>query len=62
MAIRRAHTCGAVVITENGRPVAKPSLGGSPSDDFLGKLSGVMKIVGHITQPLEEAEVWDALR
>jgi prevent-host-death family protein len=52
----------AVVITKKGRPVAKLVPAGSPSDDFLGKLSGVMKIVGDVTQPLDEAEVWDALR
>jgi hypothetical protein len=33
-----------------------------PSDDFLGKLSGVMKIVGDITAPLEEPEAWESLR
>ncbi len=52
----------AVVITKKGRPVAKLVPAGPPSEDFLGKLSGVMKIVGDVTQPLEEAEVWDALR
>jgi antitoxin (DNA-binding transcriptional repressor) of toxin-antitoxin stability system len=51
-----------VVITKNGRPVAKlvPAVG--DSDDFLGKLSSVMKIVGDITEPIEKPEAWDALR
>jgi hypothetical protein len=62
MVISRGHKCGAVVITKKGSPVAKPGPVGSPSDDFLGKLSGVMKIVADITQPLDEAEVWNALR
>lgn len=51
-----------VVITKKGRPVAKLMPAGEPSDDFLGKLSGVMKIVGDITQPLEDPETWEALR
>lgn len=51
-----------VVITKNGRPVAKLVPAGKPSDDFLGKLSGVMKIVGDITQPIEDPEAWEALR
>jgi len=51
-----------VVITKKGRPVAKLVPAGAPADDFLGKLSGVMKIVGDVTQPLEQADAWDALR
>jgi prevent-host-death family protein len=51
-----------VVITKKGRPVAKLVPAEEASDDFLGKLSGTMKIVGDITQPLEGPEDWDALR
>ena len=51
-----------VVITKKGRPVVKLVPAEEPLDDFLGKLSGTMKIVGDITQPIEEPEVWDALR
>ncbi len=51
-----------VVITKKGRPVAKLVPAEEPSDDFLGRLSGVMKIVGDITEPLEDPEAWDALR
>jgi prevent-host-death family protein len=51
-----------VIITKNGRPVAKLVPAEDPSDDFLGKLSGTMKIVGDITQPIEDHEAWDALR
>jgi hypothetical protein len=28
--------------------------------DFLGESAGTMKIVGDITQPIEEPEAWDA--
>jgi prevent-host-death family protein len=51
-----------VVITKNGRPVAKLVPATEPSDDFLGKLSGTRKIVGDITQPIEDPEAWEALR
>jgi prevent-host-death family protein len=51
-----------VVITKKGRPVAKLVPAVEPADDFLGKLSGVMKIVGDITQPIEDPEAWEALR
>ena len=51
-----------VIITKNGRPVAKLVPAEDPSDDFLGKLSDTMKIVGDITQPIEDPEAWDALR
>ncbi|HXR16244.1 MAG TPA: type II toxin-antitoxin system Phd/YefM family antitoxin [Terriglobales bacterium] len=51
-----------VVITKKGRPVAKLVPAEEASDEFLGKLSGTMKIVGDITQPIEDPETWDALR
>lgn len=51
-----------VVITKNGRPVAKLVPATEPSGDFLGKLAGSMKIVGDITQPVEDPEAWEALR
>jgi prevent-host-death family protein len=51
-----------VVITKKCRPVAKLVPAEEPSDDFLGKLSGMMKIVGDITQPIENPEAWEALR
>ena len=51
-----------VVITKKGRPVAKLVPAEEPSDDFLGTLSGTMKIVGDITQPVEDPDAWEALR
>ncbi|MFZ0801074.1 MAG: type II toxin-antitoxin system Phd/YefM family antitoxin [Terriglobales bacterium] len=51
-----------VVITKRGRPVAKLVPTTEPSDDFLGRLSGSMKIVGDITQPIEDPEAWEAQR
>jgi prevent-host-death family protein len=52
----------AVIITKKGRPVAKLVPAEDASHDFLGKLSGKMKIVGDITQPIEDPDAWDALR
>lgn len=51
-----------VIITKKGRPVAKLVPAAAPPFDFLGKLSGVMRIVGDITQPIEDPDAWDALR
>jgi prevent-host-death family protein len=51
-----------VVITKKGRPVAKLVPAEERSDDFLGTLSGVMKIVGDIMQPIEDPDAWEALR
>ena len=51
-----------VVITKKGRPVAKLVPTDDVSDDFLGKLSGVMKIVGDVTQPVEDPDAWESLR
>jgi prevent-host-death family protein len=51
-----------VVITKKGRPVAKLVPATESSLDFLGKLSGSMRIVGDITQPIEDPETWEALR
>jgi len=56
------RTRKAVVITKKGRPVVKLVPAQPAADDFLGKLSGLMKIVGNITEPLDDAEVWDAPR
>jgi prevent-host-death family protein len=52
----------SVLITKRGRPVAKLV----PADDgphaFLGRLEGLVKIVGDIESPIEPAEAWEALR
>lgn len=52
----------SVLLTKHGRPVAKLV----PADDvpraFLGRLEGLVKIVGDIESPIEPAEAWEALR
>ncbi|MGD0414396.1 MAG: type II toxin-antitoxin system Phd/YefM family antitoxin [Terriglobales bacterium] len=51
-----------LVITKRGKPVAKLV----PADDteraFIGRLKGVMKIVGDIESPVVPLEDWEALR
>jgi prevent-host-death family protein len=51
-----------LLITKRGKPVAKlvPVDGGK--DDFIGRLEGIVRIVGDIESPVEPPEAWDALR
>jgi prevent-host-death family protein len=51
-----------ILITKRGRPVAKLVPAGDSSDDFIGRLQGVIKIVGDIESPIEPPENWEALR
>jgi prevent-host-death family protein len=51
-----------VVITKRGSPVAKLIPADTSSDDFIGRLEGVIKIVGDIESPIEPAENWKAQR
>ena len=51
-----------VLITKRGRPVAKLVPPDGTSDDFLGRLEGVVKIVGDIESPIEPPENWEVLR
>ena len=50
-----------VLITKRGKPVAKLVPIDEP-DNFLGRLKGVMKIVGDIESPIEPPEAWAALK
>jgi prevent-host-death family protein len=51
-----------VLITKRGHPVAKLVPTDRSSDDFIGRLEGVVKIVGDIESPVEPPENWEALR
>lgn len=51
-----------VVITKRGRPVAKLIPADESPQHFLGRLEGVVRIVGDIESPIEPAEIWEALR
>ena len=51
-----------VIITKRGRPVAKLVPVDSGRDAFIGRLEGVVKIVGDIESPVEPLESWEAFR
>ena len=52
----------SVLITKRGRPVAKLVPADEVPRAFLGRLEGLVKIVGDIESPIEPAEAWEALR
>ncbi len=51
-----------IIITKRGKPVAKLVPADEPKDDWIGRLNGVMKIVGDIESPVVPLEDWEALR
>jgi prevent-host-death family protein len=52
----------AVVITKNGKPVAKLVPADEPSDEVFGCLAGEIEILGDIESPILPPEDWDMLR
>jgi prevent-host-death family protein len=52
----------SVLITKHGRPVAKLVPAEEESRDFLGRLEGIIKIVGDIESPIEPIEAWEVSR
>ncbi len=51
-----------VLITKRGRPVAKLVPVDTSSDDFIGRLEGIVRIAGDIQSPVEPPESWEVLR
>jgi prevent-host-death family protein len=51
-----------VLITKRGQPLAKLVPAEKTSDDFIGRLEGIVTIVGDIEAPVVPSEDWDALR
>ena len=51
-----------VLITKRGRAVAKLVPADISSDNFIGRLEGIVKVVGDVESPLESADSWEALR
>jgi len=51
-----------VLITKRGRPVAKLVPADESQRSFLGRLEGIVKIVGDIESPIEPHEAWEVLR
>jgi prevent-host-death family protein len=51
-----------VLITKNGRPVAKMVPAEAEPKDVFGCLRGVMEIVGDVESPVISPDDWDLLR
>jgi prevent-host-death family protein len=51
-----------LLITKRGKPVAKLVPADHEKDDFIGRLKGIMKIVGDIESPVVPPEDWEVLR
>jgi prevent-host-death family protein len=61
--IEQVHTTREpVLITKRGRPFAKLVPAEKPTDDFIGRLEGIVKVVGDIESPVVPLEDWEALR
>jgi prevent-host-death family protein len=48
-----------LVITKRGKPVAKLVPADDDNDDFIGRLEGVIRIVGDIESPIEPG-TWES--
>jgi prevent-host-death family protein len=59
---RVQQTKEAVLITKRGRPVAKLVPAEESPREFLGRLEGIVKIIGDLESPIERADSWDAAR
>ena len=50
-----------LVITKRGKPVAKLVPADSPEREFIGRLKGVIRVVGDIESPIEP-DAWESSR
>jgi prevent-host-death family protein len=50
-----------LIITKRGKPVAK-LVPVEEEREFIGRLKGIIRVVGDIESPVEPPEAWDALR
>jgi prevent-host-death family protein len=51
-----------VLITKRGRPVAKLVPPDTSLDNFIGRLEGIVRVVGDIESPIEPPDSWEVLR
>ena len=56
------NTREPVVITKNGRPVAKLVPADAEAQDVFGCLAGTLQILGDIESPVVSLKKWKALR
>jgi prevent-host-death family protein len=50
-----------LVITKRGKPVAKLVPADNPEREFIGRLKGVIRVVGDIESPIEP-DAWESSR
>lgn len=51
-----------LVITKRGKAVVKLVPADDVEPDFIGRLKGVIRVVGDIESPIEPPEAWEVLR
>ena len=51
-----------VAITKGGKTIAKLVLAEKEEGKFLGRLKGIIRIVGDIESPVEPPESWECLK
>ena len=51
-----------LIITKRGRPVAKLVPADDTAREFIGRLKGVIRIVGDVESPIEPPEGWESSR
>jgi prevent-host-death family protein len=51
-----------LVITKRGKPVAKLVPADDAEREFIGRLEGVIRIVGDVESPVEPPEAWESSR
>ena len=57
-----SNTRETVVITKRGKPVAKLVPVEAENDEFIGRLKGIIQIVGDIESPVDPPEAWESAR
>ena len=60
--IARVEEGEEILIARDGTPVAKLVAPDISSDDFIGRLEGIVRVVGDIESPIEPLENWKVLR
>ena len=56
------NTREPVLITKRGKPVARLVPVEDGGRDFIGRLEGIVRIVGDIESPIEPADAWESSR
>jgi len=51
-----------VLITKRGKPVAKLMPVEEPAREFIGRLEGIVRVVGDVESPIEAPEEWESVR